>query len=152
MSLKIVNKIRSPREKLGGYVLLPRLIDKVRLHARGELPREYVGNLLGKRNTLDQRFIQFTGLDGEKFREAILESKTDHEVLAWVKKNSRHHTAEEKESWISQIHAYRPAPEGVELRKKSYPELATQVDIGSLNVFDMIDMDEGRIPVDSNQK
>ncbi|MFI5303653.1 MAG: DUF5069 domain-containing protein [Nitrospiria bacterium] len=152
MSLKIIDKLRSPREILGGYVFLPRLIDKVRLHAKGELPREYVANLLGKANTLDQRFIQFTGLDGEKLREAILKSKTDIEVLAWVEKNSQYHTAEEKESWISQIHAYRPTPEGVDVRKKIYPELASQVEIGSLNVFDMIDMDEGRIPVNSRQK
>ena len=30
--------LRSPRESLGGYILLPRLIDKVRLLAQGQLP------------------------------------------------------------------------------------------------------------------
>ena len=65
MSKEVIKKIRSPREKLGGYVFLPRLIDKVRLHARGELPFEYIGNLLGKGTTLDQRFLEFTGLDRE---------------------------------------------------------------------------------------
>jgi hypothetical protein len=64
MSKNMVEKIRSPREKLGGYVFLPRLIDKVRLYAKGELPPEYVGNLLGTGNTSYQRFVQFTGLDG----------------------------------------------------------------------------------------
>jgi hypothetical protein len=61
------------------------------------------------------------------------------------KKNSIYHTSKEKKSWISQINAHRPAPEGVDLWKQNYPDLAAKVDIGSLNVFDMIDMDEGRI-------
>ncbi len=143
----MIKKIRSPREKLGGYVFLPRLIDKVRLHARGELSPEYIGNLFGKGNTLDQRLVQFAGLDGEKLREAILASETDQEVLAWVEKNAICHTEEEKESWIRQIDVYRPSSEALELRKKNYPELAAKVDIGALNVFDMIDMDEGRIKV-----
>lgn len=142
-----IKKIRSPKEKLGGYVFLPRLIDKIRLHANGELPAEYIGNLLGKGTTLDHRLIQFAGLEGEKLREAILASKSDNEVLAWVEKNGIPHTAEEKEAWIREISAYRPAPGMVEFRKKYYPELAAKVDIGTLNVFDMIDMDEGRIPV-----
>lgn len=148
MAKKIIQKIRSPREKLGGYVFLPRLIDKVRLHARGELPEAYVGNLLGTGNTLDSRLVQFTGLDGEKLQEAILASKTDKEVLAWVDKNAIHHTGEEKEFWIRQIEAYRPGPEALEARKKNYPELSAKTDIGALNAFDMIDMDEGRLPVD----
>jgi hypothetical protein len=31
--------LRSPRESLGGYIVLPRLIDKVRLLANGQLPQ-----------------------------------------------------------------------------------------------------------------
>ncbi|MDC4227500.1 MAG: DUF5069 domain-containing protein [Candidatus Manganitrophus sp.] len=31
----MTSALRSPRERLGGYLLLPRLIDKVRLHAQG---------------------------------------------------------------------------------------------------------------------
>jgi hypothetical protein len=38
--------LRSPRESLGGYILLPRLIDKVRLLAQGQLPQAYAANVL----------------------------------------------------------------------------------------------------------
>ncbi|MBI1823879.1 MAG: DUF5069 domain-containing protein [Nitrospirae bacterium] len=141
------NKIRSPREKLGGYLFLPRLIDKVRLQAKGELPAEYCGNLFGKGNALDNRLLQFTGLDAEKLREVILTSYRDEEVLDWVEKNAIRHTEKEVAAWIKEIDTYRPAPEGVLFRKKNYPELAKRIDIGALNVLDMIDMDEGRIPV-----
>ncbi|EQD24865.1 MAG: hypothetical protein D084_Lepto4C00325G0003 [Leptospirillum sp. Group IV 'UBA BS'] len=43
---EFLQTLRSPREKLGGYVVLPRLIDKVRLRASGRLPPDYLANLL----------------------------------------------------------------------------------------------------------
>lgn len=74
--------LRSPRESLGGYILLPRLIDKVRLLANGQLPRTYAANVLGSGLTLDGRFLTFTGLDAEALRQVILSSRNDKEVLA----------------------------------------------------------------------
>ena len=38
--------LRSHRELLGGYILLPRLIDKVRLLVQGQLPQAYAANVL----------------------------------------------------------------------------------------------------------
>jgi hypothetical protein len=69
---------------LGGYVFLPRLIDKVRLHAKGLLPPEYHPQLLEPDATLDGRFVAFTGLDRETLRAAILAASDDAAVLAWV--------------------------------------------------------------------
>jgi len=143
----MTSALRSPRERLGGYLLLPRLIDKVRLHAQGALPPEYVGNLLKPTgSTLDSRFLAFTGLDAEKLREAILTAKSDDAVLAWVERHAIPHTASEKEVWADEIATYHPTPEMAEYRKKVYPELAGKVDLASISVLDMIDMDEGRIP------
>jgi hypothetical protein len=139
--------LRSPRERLGGYLLLPRLIDKVRLHAQGALPSEYVGNLLKLTGfTLDGRFLAFTGLDAEKLRKVILTAKNDEAVLAWVERHAIPHTASEKEAWAEAIASSRPTPEVAEYRKKIYPDLAVKIDLASINVLDMIDMDEGRIP------
>ncbi|TAK08723.1 MAG: DUF5069 domain-containing protein [Candidatus Manganitrophaceae bacterium] len=139
--------LRSPRERLGGYLLLPRLIDKIRLHAKGALPPEYVGNLLRPAGlTLDGRFLSFTGLDAEQFREAVLSEENDDAVLAWVERHAIPHTASEKEAWARAIAAARPTPETAEYRKKIYPELVAKVDLASINVLDMIDLDEGRIP------
>ena len=74
--------LRSPRELLGGYILFPRLIDKVRLLAQGQLPQAYAANVLGTEFTLDGRFLAFTGLDAEALRRVILSNHTDDEVLA----------------------------------------------------------------------
>ena len=88
--------VRSLRESLGGYILLPRLIDKVRLLAQGQLPQAYAANVLKAGFTLDGQFLTFTGLNAEALRQMILSSRTDDEVLAWVQEHARPTTAEEK--------------------------------------------------------
>lgn len=147
MTLHSSISLRSPRETLGGYIILPRLIDKVRLHARGELPPEYIGNLLKPGRTLDSWFLTFTGLDAKQLRAAIVAATFDEVVLFWVEQYAIPHTDDEKKEWAERIAARRPDAEGVEIRKRNYPDLASRVDLASLNALDMIDMDEGRIPV-----
>ena len=139
--------LRSPRETLGGYIFLPRLIDKIRLHAQGILPPEYIANLLAPSPNLDGRFLAFTGLDTEALRKAILAAKTDAEVLAWVERNAKPHTEAEKRQWIEEVEAYRPNAQSAQWRREIYKELAAKVDPATLSVLDLIDMDEGRIPI-----
>ena len=66
--------LRSPREKLDGYIILPRLIDKVRAHAQGMLPAAYHRNLLRPGITLDGRLLTFIGVEGEALREMVVTS------------------------------------------------------------------------------
>jgi hypothetical protein len=141
----IVPPLRSPREILGGYVILPRLIDKVRLHACGELPAEYFPQLLGPELTLDGRFLAFTGLHREALRAAILAAPDDAAVLTWVEHYATPHPNDEKRAWAAAIDAYRPDLERVARRAKAYPTVAARVDVGAISVFDLIDLDEGRI-------
>ncbi|PYL69095.1 MAG: hypothetical protein DMF28_04540 [Verrucomicrobia bacterium] len=53
---------RSPYEKLGGYVHLPRLIDKARLHRKGLLDG-YDYKTVG----FDKHLLAFLKLDGDAF-------------------------------------------------------------------------------------
>ena len=137
--------LRSPRAKLGGYVILPRLIDKVRLAAQGRLPPDYQPNLLKPGLTLDGRFLTFTGLDAEQLRKAILATRSDDEVLVWVQTHARPHSEAEKEQWARQIEDYRPDATGTAYRRRSYPQLAEKLDLSQVSVFDLIDWDEGRL-------
>jgi hypothetical protein len=86
-------------------------------------------------------------LNAEALRQVIISSRTDDEVLARVQEHARPTTVLEKHSWADQIHRYRPDATLVEYRKRVYPELAARVDVGSLSVLDLIDMDEGRLPI-----
>ena len=138
---------RSPRETLGGYIFLPRLIDKVRLHAKGLLPPEYFENLLKPGMTTDGRFLAFTALDGEQLRKTILSSDTDDNVLKWILQHALHKSAHEIQQWALEIDAFRPDPKMTQARVKMYPNLAEKIDVSNLSIFDMIDMDEGRKPI-----
>jgi Domain of unknown function (DUF5069) len=140
--------LRSPRQTLGGYVILPRLIDKVRIDARGLLTDEYVKNLMSPSPlTLDRRFLACTGISRKDLKAAILSADLDEAVLAWVERHARPHSPEEKRDWAKRVESYRPDLERVTYRKQLYPDLAPRVDVGALNVFDLIDMDEGRIAI-----
>src|SRR5450631_3163540 len=83
---------RSPRVRLGGYAVLPRMLDKGRATLAGK-NGEYHYNC-----PLDQRFLEFTGIDAEKLKKVL--SKSDTEVLAWIEKNAKHQrTAPEIIAW-----------------------------------------------------
>ncbi|MDA8150205.1 MAG: DUF5069 domain-containing protein [Nitrospiraceae bacterium] len=147
---EVLQKLRSPRERLGGYAILPRLIDKVRLRAAGLLPPEYRSNLLRLPDPgkgffpLDGRFLEFTGLDPAELEQAILSAQSDEAVLAWVAAHSKPHSSLEREEWSLSFDKIPPDEKRTEHRRKTYPSLAHRQDIGTLSPFDLIDIDEGR--------
>jgi hypothetical protein len=79
---------RSPRVRLGGYVHLPRLLDKARAYAAGK-NGEYHFNC-----PLDRHFFEFTGIDHEAFLAEVKAGKTDAQVLEWVRAHSTRQQSE----------------------------------------------------------
>lgn len=75
---------RSARVKLGGYVLLPRMLDKGRATINGK-NGEYHYNC-----PLDQRFTEFAGVDADALRKELEAGKGDGEILDWIQKNAKH--------------------------------------------------------------
>lgn len=74
---------RSPRARLGGYVLLPRMLDKGRA-TLARLNGEYHYNC-----PLDQRFVKFVGIDPKKLLAELKKGKGDGEILEWVQSNAK---------------------------------------------------------------
>jgi len=70
---------RSPRLRLGGYVLLPRLIDKARAKLAGTL-----GEYRYDHRGMNRHFFAFTGLTPEALLAEVASGKGDGELLAWV--------------------------------------------------------------------
>jgi len=71
---------RSPRVRLGGFVHLPRFLDKARAAASGRLG-EFIFPC-----PLDKRLIDFVGLNVDALLVEIKQGKSDSEMLAWVLK------------------------------------------------------------------
>ena len=75
---------RSPRVRLGGYALLPRMLDKGRAEISG-INGEYHYNC-----PLDQQILNFLGLDPAALRDELATGKGDGEILEWIKANAKH--------------------------------------------------------------
>ena len=83
---------RSPRVRLGGYAILPRMLDKGRATLAGK-PGEYHYAC-----PLDQQFLDFAGIDPEALKAVLPQSDTA--VLAWIRQNAKHpRTGPEIAAW-----------------------------------------------------
>jgi hypothetical protein len=91
---------RSPRIRLGGYTLLPRMLDKCRAEIAG-LNGEYHYNC-----PLDQRFLNFTGIDPIALKAEVARGLGDGEILAWVEANA---SIKHSDYEIAQWSAFREA-------------------------------------------
>lgn len=76
------NPPRSARVRLGGFAILPRMIDKGRATIAGT-NGEYNYDC-----PLDQRFVAFAGIDPVKMKELLAAGKGDGEILQWVREAS----------------------------------------------------------------
>jgi hypothetical protein len=73
----------SMRVHLGGYAILPRMLDKCRATIMKK-NGEYRYNC-----PLDQRFIDLTGIDPETFKAEVAKGRDDGEMLQWVTENAK---------------------------------------------------------------
>ncbi|MGB7769947.1 MAG: DUF5069 domain-containing protein [Verrucomicrobiia bacterium] len=73
---------RSPRVRLGGYVILPRMLDKGRAALAGQNGEYHYAC------PLDQGFLEFVGIDPEDLKQQL--GKSDGEVLEWINAHAKH--------------------------------------------------------------
>jgi len=79
---------RSPRVRLGGYVVLPRMLDKGRATIAGK-NGEYHYNC-----PLDQRFLSFVGIAPQALKKQLSAGKSDGDILEWIQKNAKNKKTE----------------------------------------------------------
>ena len=89
---------RSPRVRLGGYVLLPRILDKGRAALAGKLGEYHYS---GK--GMDRHFFNFVGLDHESLKAELAKGGGDWEILNWIQANAKHQRQpwEINATWLS---------------------------------------------------
>ena len=85
---------RSPRTRLGGYALLPRMLDKGRATAVGK-NGEYHFNC-----PLDQHILNFAGINADQLLAELKTGKGDGEILEWITANAKNkRSAWEIQQW-----------------------------------------------------
>ena len=95
---------RSPRVRLGGYVILPRMLDKGRAAIAGKLG-EYHYDC-----PTDQRFLSFVGLSAAALKQQLAAGKGAGEILQWIEKPAKHkRTESEIAAWSAHCEQRAPA-------------------------------------------
>ena len=128
---------RSPRVRLGGHVILPRLLDKGRATLTGR-NGEYIYAC-----PLDQRWLEFTGIDAETLKNQLATGKGDGEILEWIQANAKFkRTDVEIAAWSALAEARVPGdPESREYFNKLHAKCAPKrEDIATW--FDLLDVDD----------
>ncbi len=129
---------RSARVRLGGYVILPRMLDKGRATLAGK-NGEYHYNC-----PLDQHFIQFAGVDAKALLRQLAAGKGDTDVLVWIEKNAKHkRTIMEITAWTAYHEQRGPADfESREYFNHKYLEKLAPKRTDVLSWFDLLDLDD----------
>ena len=128
---------RSPRVRLGGYVILPRMLDKGRATIAGK-NGEYHYDC-----PMDQRFTSFAGINAAALKKQLAAGKGDAEILAWLQKNAKKkHSEAQIASWSAYAEQRVPTDTDSrsffnDLHQKAGPK---REDIATW--FDLLDLDD----------
>jgi hypothetical protein len=88
---------RSPNKIVGGYAILARTLDKCRALLAGNIG-EYHFNC-----PLDRMLLDWKGIEGDDFKAAVAEGKSDEEMAQWLDSHGNAKSAEEKRDWIEEV-------------------------------------------------
>ncbi len=92
--------LRSCYAKVGRLVYFGRMLDKIRLHAAGQLPPEYVANLGDAQfYVLDGRCCRFLGVRHADLCARTLAGGADEEFLSWAHTHGLARTDEDCHIW-----------------------------------------------------
>jgi hypothetical protein len=129
---------RSARVRLGGCAVLPRMLDKGRATLVGK-NGEYNFNC-----GLDQRVLNFLGIEAEALKTQLAAGKGDAEILEWIQANSKTKPSEwEIVQWSDYMAARSPGsdPDTLKYFSDQVAKIAKGRD--DINGFaDLLDLDD----------
>jgi hypothetical protein len=133
--------LRSPADKVGGLVYFGRMLDKIRVHAKGELPADYQPNL-GK--GFDAKCCAFLHLDYNELAERVKAGASDSDALEWALSTGRRPTEDEITMWNEFMRKFGWRDQAAEIleRRKREAGFSDRAEIETM--FQFIDADEGR--------
>ena len=135
--------LRSPSEKVDGLFYFGRMLDKIRSHAKGELPPDYHPNL-GK--GFDEKCVTFLRIKYDQLVERVKQGGRDEAILRWCFKIGRRPSEDEVYVWneFMRKRGWNDEVSETLKRRKQEAGMADRSDIQT--AFQFIDADEGRLP------
>ena len=143
LSSMVTFPLRSPSEKVGSLFYFGRMLDKIRLHAKDELPSDYHANL-GK--GFDDKCVTFLQVNYDDLVEQVKKGDTDQEILQWCFSLGRRPSENDIYVWNEFMRKRGWDDEVSEIleRRKAEAGMSDRSDIKTS--FQFIDADEGRLP------
>jgi len=92
----------SPRERISGFAIASRTVDKCRASLAGTLG-EYHYDC-----PLDNMLFSFKGINGDQFKAAVQTAKNYEDVGAWLEANGTAKTTNEIKTWSDEVEAGSP--------------------------------------------
>jgi len=135
--------LRSAYDEVSGLVYFGRMLDKIRLHSRGELPSDY--NIGTKEwYDFDSRCTRFLGVKYSALKKRTLQRGSDLQLLRWCFKHGRKPKREEIEIWntFMRKRGWKDSSSAGLEKDKRAAGLAKRSDI--VTWFDLFDADEAR--------
>ncbi|MDQ6623525.1 MAG: DUF5069 domain-containing protein [Verrucomicrobiota bacterium] len=127
---------RSPKTRLGDYVILGRTLDKCRALLWGNIG-EYHFDC-----PLDNMLFGWKGIKGDDFKAAVEKGASDEEMVKWVDENGEKKTPEETKKWADEMMAANPY-ENPEKRDWFVEQVSEyNLDPKTTTLFDWLDVDD----------
>lgn len=127
---------RSPKEQVGGYVILARTYDKCRAHLWGNLGDYHFDC------PLDNYLFGFKGVKGDDFKAEVERGASVEEMAQWLDNNGEKKSPEEIRAWGEQMMAANPyhIPE----KRDWFVEQVSvyNLDPATTTLFDWLDVDD----------
>jgi hypothetical protein len=127
---------RSPKTRVGGYVILGRTLDKCRALLAGNIG-EYHFDC-----PLDNMLFGWKGVTGDDFKAEVEKGASDEEMATWVDAHGTSKTDEEKRAWREEVMAANPYenPEKREWYEEQMKPL--NLDAATTPLFDWLEKDD----------
>ena len=135
---------KSPNETVGGMRYFGRMLDKIRLHARNELPPEYHENL-GIPRSADGVCLNFLRIKYGDLKKRVMEGGTDEEILEWCYQNGRRPNEGDLMVWneFMRKFGWKDFATPMLERQKQKAGISDRADIETIGQF--MDWEEGRV-------
>lgn len=132
---------RSPRERLGDYIIAARTLDKCRA-VLNDSAGEYHYDC-----PLDKIFFEFTGIDAEAFKAQVASGADDTAMTDWIQENAKSRERIEVIRWNNKYRTLRLSEMPDELQEflEDYIPKYLPSDRVVYSWFDVYDIEEKRL-------
>lgn len=127
---------RSPKTRVGGYVILGRTLDKCRALLWGNIG-EYHFDC-----PLDNMLFGWKGITGDDFKAEVEQGASDEDMVKWVDSHGEQKMPEEVTAWAESMMAVNPY-ENPEKKEWFEEQVAPhKLDPAKTTLFDWLDVDD----------